>query len=77
MELLGESTVEESFTRVLMQLSHFQKNLGRVIVKYGEPISLKEHIQLQCNKKQMDLKVFLGDDKAQTFFVSSFGKDVC
>lgn len=62
MELLGESKVEESLMRVLRQLSHFQKNLGKVIVKYGEPISLKEQIQLQCNKKQLDVKVFIKDE---------------
>ena len=45
MELLGESKTPESFVRVVRQLTHFSKNLGKVIVKYGDPISLAAYTE--------------------------------
>jgi glycerol-3-phosphate O-acyltransferase len=44
MELLGESDTKESFIRILKQLFYYKRNLGKVIINYGDPISLKETI---------------------------------
>ena len=55
MELLGESKSPESLVRVLRQLLQFKKNLGKVIVKYGDPISLAEYITTLTQKKSIDL----------------------
>ena len=55
MELLGESKSPESLVRVLRQLLQFKKNLGKVIVKYGDPISLGEYITTLTQKKSIDL----------------------
>jgi glycerol-3-phosphate O-acyltransferase len=45
MELLGESKVKESVARVLKQFSYLNKNIGKVVVKYCEPISLQSYIE--------------------------------
>lgn len=45
MELMGESKVKESLVRVLKQLSHYQKNLGKVVVKYCDPISVDDYLK--------------------------------
>ena len=50
-DFLGESKIEESLMRFARQFTHFSKNLGKVIVKYGEPISLKEYISNHCQTK--------------------------
>jgi len=40
LELLGEFKVEESIPRLLQQFSHLNKKIGKVVVKYCEPVSL-------------------------------------
>ena len=45
MELLGESKVKESMARVLKQFSHLNKKIGKVVVKYCEPISLRSFLE--------------------------------
>lgn len=43
LELLGESKVEESLLRIIKSFSHLTKNIGKVVVKYCEPISMEEY----------------------------------
>ena len=55
MELLGESKSPESLMRVLRQLIQFKKNLGKVIVQYGDPISLNDYMVSLSQTKNIDL----------------------
>lgn len=45
MELLGESKVKESMARILKQFSYLNKNIGKVVIKYCEPISLQSYLE--------------------------------
>lgn len=42
LELLGESKVQESLARIVKQFSYLGKNIGKVVIKYCEPVSLEE-----------------------------------
>jgi len=44
MELLGESKTPESFSRIIKYFANL-KNIGKVVVKYCDPISLQEYTQ--------------------------------
>lgn len=52
LELLGESVRRESPFKIMKQLMFAKKQLGKVIVRYGEPQSLQDHLNrhLQTNK---------------------------
>jgi glycerol-3-phosphate O-acyltransferase len=44
LELLGEAKEKESLLKIARQFKHITKALGRVQIKYCEPISLHEYI---------------------------------
>ena len=77
MELLGESKSPESLVRVLRQLIQFKKNLGKVIVQYGDPISLSEYLMTLSQKKSIDLKQLSDNSDMQRIIVANLGKDMC
>ena len=76
MELLGESKIPESLMRMIKQLTHFQKNLGKIIIKYGDPISLREYISSYCEKKNETPQTLISDLAIQDKFVAKLGKDL-
>ncbi|CDW87851.1 male sterility protein [Stylonychia lemnae] len=77
MELLGESKVEESFIRVLKQFSNLNKNIGKVVVKYCEPVSLEEYTAryLQSNKITKD--TLIKSEEQMKHFITNFGQKLC
>lgn len=45
LELLGEAKAKESLARILQYLSHLNKKIGKVVVKYCEPVSLQTFLE--------------------------------
>lgn len=52
LDLLGETTKKETFFKVVKVLLTSKKQLGKVIVRYGEPQSLQGFMTLYLTKNQ-------------------------
>ena len=76
MELLGESKVQESFVRVIKQFSNLNKNIGKVVVKYCEPVSLEEYTHKYLLSKKLSRDAFANDKEQLKLFVANFGMEL-
>lgn len=62
-DLLGENTKQESFASIIKHMNNTRKQLGRVIVRYGEPISIEKLILQYTHTSDLSNEAIAKDDK--------------
>lgn len=58
LELLGEAPQRDNFYKVLQHLIAINKPLGRVIIKYCDPISLEEYIDSHSKNNNIPKEIY-------------------
>ncbi|CDW80559.1 male sterility protein [Stylonychia lemnae] len=77
LELLGESKTPESFARVIKYFSNLNKNIGKVVVKYCEPVSLEAYTNCYLKNNKIEKSTLIADKNCFNNFVDNFGKTLC
>lgn len=67
LELLGESVKRQSPFKIIKQIMFAKNQVGKVIVRYGQPQSLQDNITKYLSKNNLKNEVFQKESEIQKF----------
>ncbi len=73
-DLLGEKPVKESLSKTLKMLTRVKKDLGKVAVKYGQPIRLGDYIKAYQAKSGISQTAITSDSVQLATFTRSLSQ---
>jgi glycerol-3-phosphate O-acyltransferase len=74
--LLGESPKPDNAIKILRYFFAINKPLGKVIIRYCEPISLDSYLEQHSKKSGLALTNYVKDEKATKSLIHDLGEEL-
>jgi glycerol-3-phosphate O-acyltransferase len=76
LELLGESPKPDNAIKILRYFFAINKPLGKVIIRYCEPVSLESYLEHHSKKTGLAVKNYINDEKATKSLIYDLGEEL-
>lgn len=76
LELLGESPQRNNIHKILQHLIAINKPLGRVMIKYCGPLSIKDYIDSHAKKNGIAVSTYGKDEAATKKLIDDLGQEI-
>lgn len=76
LELLGELPQRDNFNKILQHFIAINKPLGKVVIKYCEPVSLQQFLEKHSIQSGVPVEKYVSDEKATSKLISDIGVEL-
>ena len=76
MELLGESPKPDNAIKILRYFFAINKPLGKVFIRYCEPLSMNNFLEHHSKKNGLALTNYINDDKLTKSIIHDLGEEI-